>query len=100
MLTRMYRVSIHYPKTDGATFDHEYYKSSHMPLVAARLGDNCTSWGVDKVIDGHLEAIGYLVVDDLGGFGTAMTEHGAEIIGDVPNYTSIQPQIVVSEITV
>ena len=100
MLTAMYRVSIHYPKTDGATFDHDYYKSTHMPLVAARLGDNCTSWGIDKVIDGPLEAIGYFVIDDLAGFGGTMTEHGAEIMGDVANYTSITPQVVVSEVVV
>ena len=96
----MFRVSIHYPKTEGATFDHEYYKTTHMPLVASKLGDNCTSWGVDKVIDGPLEAIGYLVVKDLGEFGAAMAANGAEIMGDVPNYTSITPQLVVAEITV
>jgi uncharacterized protein (TIGR02118 family) len=95
----MYRVSIHYPKTDGATFDHEYYRSTHMPMVAARLGDTCTSWSVDKVVDGPLEAIGYLVVDDLATFGAKMAEHGAEIMGDVVNYTDTIPQLVVSEIT-
>lgn len=96
----MYRVSIHYPKTEGTTFDHDYYKDRHMPLVASKLGDTCQSWSVDKVMDGPLEAIGYLVVDDLGAFGAKMTEHGAEIMGDVANYTGITPQLVVSEITV
>ena len=95
----MYRVSILYPKTEGAAFDHDYYTSTHMPLVASRLGDNCTGWGADKVLDGPYEAIGYLHVNDLGQFGAAMTEHGAEIMGDVPNYTPIQPQLVVSQIT-
>lgn len=100
MLRAMYRVSIQYPKTEGQTFDHDYYKDSHMPLVASKLGETCQSWSVDKVMDGPFEAIGYLVVDDLGSFGAKMTEHGAEIIGDVANYTGITPQLIVSEITV
>jgi uncharacterized protein (TIGR02118 family) len=96
----MFRIAILYPKTDGATFDHGYYKDSHMPMVASKLGDNCTSWGVDQVIDGPYEAIGYLVVDDVENFGATMAEHGGAILGDIPNYTSIQPQLVVSQIAV
>jgi uncharacterized protein (TIGR02118 family) len=96
----MYRIAILYPKTEGASFDHEYYQTSHMPMLADRLGDNCKSWGVDKVLDGPFEAIGYVQVGDLGGFGATMNEHGAEILGDVPNYTTISPQLVVSEIAV
>ena len=96
----MYRIAILYPKTDGATFDHDYYRTSHMPMVADRLGDNCTGFGVDKVLDGPFEAIGYLHVDDLARFGESMGSHGAEIIGDVANYTSIAPQMVVSEVSV
>jgi hypothetical protein len=29
-----------------------------------------------------------------------MSEHGGAILGDIPNYTSIQPQLVVSQIAV
>lgn len=95
----MYRVTILYPTTDGATFDHEYYRTTHMPLLAERLGDNCTGWSTDKVIDGPFEAIGYVHVTDMGAFGAAMGEHAGEILGDVANYTAIAPQLVVSEIT-
>jgi uncharacterized protein (TIGR02118 family) len=94
----MFRVTILYPKTDGASFDHDYYRTSHLPMVADRLGDNCTSWSADQVVDGPFEAIGYLHVDDLDAFGTAMATHAGEILGDVANYTSIQPQLVVGKI--
>lgn len=97
-LSAMFRVSILYPKTDGATFDHDYYRTSHMPLVAGKLGDVCTEWSADQVLDGPYEAIGYLWVNDLEKFGSTMAEHGAEIMGDVPNYTTITPQLVVSQI--
>ncbi len=94
----MFRVSILYPKTDGATFDHDYYRTSHMPMVASKLGDNCTEWSADQVLDGPFEAIGYLWVDDVETFGATMAEHGAAIMGDIPNYTSITPQLVVGKI--
>ena len=29
----MYIISIHYPNADGATFDHEYYRTKHLPEV-------------------------------------------------------------------
>ena len=45
----MNRVTILYPKTEGASFDLDYYSTSHMPLLAERLGDHCKGWGVDKV---------------------------------------------------
>jgi uncharacterized protein (TIGR02118 family) len=94
----MFRVAILYPSTEGATFDHDYYLKSHMPMVAGHLGTNCASWGVDKVLDGPHVAIGYLVVEDITAFQTAMAEHGAEILGDLANYTTIAPQIVVSQL--
>lgn len=94
----MYRVTILYPTTEGAAFDHDYYLQSHIPMVADRLGSACTGWGVDKVISGPYVAAGYLMVNDLDAFNTKMGEHGAEIIGDVANYTTIAPQMVISEV--
>jgi uncharacterized protein (TIGR02118 family) len=94
----MFRVSILYPKTEGATFDHDYYRTSHMPMVADRLGDACTGWSADQVIDGPFEAIGYLHIADMEAFGARMAEHGGEILGDVANYTAITPQMVVSTV--
>ena len=33
----MIKVSVMYPNTPGARFDHEYYRDKHMPLVKARM---------------------------------------------------------------
>ena len=40
----MIRLSVLYPKTDGATFDHDYYRDSHVPLAVK-------TWGVERVRD-------------------------------------------------
>ena len=48
----MIKVSVMYPNTPGARFDHEYYRDKHMPLLKARMGDACKSYTVDKGIAG------------------------------------------------
>ena len=48
----MIKVSVMYPNTPGARFDHEYYRDKHMPLLKERMGDACKSYTVDKGIAG------------------------------------------------
>ena len=46
----MIRLSVLYPKTDGASFDHDYYRDSHVPLALKTWG--LDSAEIDKGIDG------------------------------------------------
>ena len=48
----MIKVSVMYPYTDGARFDHAYYRDKHMPLLKARMGDACKSYTIDKGLAG------------------------------------------------
>jgi uncharacterized protein (TIGR02118 family) len=48
----MIKVSVMYPNTPNARFDHEYYRDKHMPLVKARIGDACKYYTVDKGLAG------------------------------------------------
>jgi uncharacterized protein (TIGR02118 family) len=48
----MIKVSVMYPNTAGARFDHTYYKDKHMPLLKARMGDACKSYTIDKGLGG------------------------------------------------
>ena len=48
----MIKVSVMYPNTPGARFDHAYYRDKHMPLVKARMGDACKSYTIDKGLAG------------------------------------------------
>ena len=48
----MIKVSVMYPNTPGARFDHTYYRDKHMPLVKARMGTSCRFYTVDKGLAG------------------------------------------------
>jgi uncharacterized protein (TIGR02118 family) len=93
------RASVLYPRSDGTTFDNDYYVSTHMPLIAANW-PQLAKWEVDLATpDQPHHAIGYLYFDSMEDFGAAMGSPGTgAVMGDVPNYTNVQPQIYVSEV--
>ncbi len=96
----MISVHILYPKTDDdSTFDMDYYTSTHMPMLADALGDACTGWGASAAKGGPWQAIGWATVTSQEAFDAAMAEHGAKIMGDVPNYTNVAPELVVGDVS-
>ena len=94
----MISVHILYPKTDESTFDMDYYTSTHMPMLADALGDACKAWGASTLKGGQWAALGWATVESQEAFDSAMAEHGAKIMGDVPNYTNVAPELVVGDI--
>jgi uncharacterized protein (TIGR02118 family) len=91
------RVSVFYPKTEGASFDHDYYREKHVPLCVK-------SWGlsgaeIDKGLDGPYEAAVHFKFESTETLGAAMSSPAmADIMGDIVNYTTIQPVLQTSEI--
>lgn len=101
----MIKVSVFYPGGAGSTFNMDYYLNRHMPMVRARLGTACKSTAVEEGLVGAtpdsppaFSAMGHLYFDSVEAFQSAWGPHAAEIVGDVPNYTNIQPTIQVSEV--
>ncbi len=94
----MITVSILYPQSDGTSFDMDYYATNHMPMIAKHLGDACQGWGVVDVIGTDYHAMAWAVVSSAEAFQAAMQEHGAEITGDVPNYTNTVPVMLMGEV--
>ena len=90
-------VTILYPQTEDSTFDIDYYTATHMPMLADALGDACQGWGAATVGDGTWAAFGWTSVESKEAWDSAMAEHGAKIMGDVPNYTNVRPQLLVGE---
>jgi uncharacterized protein (TIGR02118 family) len=93
----MIRVSVFYPSGDGSTFDHDYYRSTHVPL--------CTStWGlpgasIDKGINGPYVAAVHFEFPSMDAFQAAMGAEGTKaVMADVANYTNITPVMQISEV--
>ena len=101
----MIKVTILYPNDDGKTFDMEYYSNKHMPMVARLLGDSLKFSAIDKGIAGRSPdepipylAIGYLYFDKLSAYQNSFGPNAEQIVGDIPNYTNIQPVVQISEV--
>jgi uncharacterized protein (TIGR02118 family) len=101
----MIKVSVFYPNDDGAAFDMDYYVNSHMPLVHERCSPLIKGMSVDGGLAGGTPdapapyaAIGHLLFDSVEDFQGSFGPHADEIMGDIPNYTKIQPVIQISEV--
>ena len=94
-----------YPKTADSRFDMDYYVNTHTPLVRERL----TPVGLVSI---DLEAglaggtpdsppayamIGRLNFANLDELQNALAAHGPELMGDIPNFTNVQPLMQISQ---
>ena len=103
----MIKVSVMYPNTPGARFDHAYYRDRHMPLLKARMGDSCKSYMVDKGIGGGRPGAPALYVaachvyaESVEAFWAGFGPHVKEIMADTPNYTDLTPVMQIGEVVV
>src|ERR1700724_1631745 len=86
----MIRLSVFYPTTEGATFDHDYYRDKHVPLAVKTWGLDGAE--IDKGIDGPYVAAVHFTFESLDALGEAMGASGTmDVLSDVANYTSIAP---------
>ena len=93
----MIRMSVFYPATEGATFDHEYYRDKHVPLCLRTWGLDGAE--IDKGINGPYVAAVHFRFDSPEAMQAAMSSPDmGQIMGDIANYTTISPVIQTSEI--
>ena len=99
------KVSILYPYGEGKTFDFQYYKEKHMPMVAGYLGSNLVKYSIEKGLASGIPdtplpymAIGIFYIKNLDEYKAAITPNRETIRADFPNYTNISPIILVSEV--
>ncbi|CAG7574532.1 uncharacterized protein (TIGR02118 family) [Barrientosiimonas humi] len=102
----MIKVSVLYPRTEGARFDHEYYRSRHVPMVAELVGSAVTAWGVERGLNGGApnapavyEAACWFEVETEEAWAAGFGPNADQILGDIANYTDITPVMQVSEVT-
>ncbi|MEM6765869.1 MAG: EthD family reductase [Bacteroidota bacterium] len=101
----MIKVSILYPNGEGHTFDMDYYANTHMPMVAKLFGDSLKSYRIDLGVGGRTPedpipylAVGTFYFEQLSAYQNSFGPHAEKIRSDIPNYTNIQPQVLISEV--
>lgn len=90
------RLSVFYPRTEGATFDLDYYVNKHIPMA-------CQMWGlteveVDQGIRGPYVAASHFLFESAEALQAAMSADSTAISADLSNYTTITPVMQISEI--
>ncbi len=101
------KVSALYPDGEGKTFDMDYYCNKHVPMVAELLGDAMIGTTVEKGIAGGepdstatYQAMGNLYFESVEMFQNSFGANADKIMGDIPNYTNIEPVIQISEVMI
>lgn len=103
----MIKISILYPNT--GRFDMDYYLNTHMPRSIELLGRGKGYRGVsvERGVGGaspgsspaHV-AMCHFLFDTADDFMAAFLPHAAELQGDIPSYTDIEPVIQFSEVAI
>lgn len=103
----MIKVSVMYPYQAGARFDFTYYCEQHLPLLKKLMGAACVQVSVDKGLAGgapgtppSYTAVGHVLSPSVEAFQTAFAPHAATILGDIVNYTDLQPTLQFSEVVI
>ena len=101
----MIKVSVLYPNISGESFDIDYYCSTHVPMVGKLLGDALKGGAIDSGIAGGAEgeaapfvAMGHLLFESVEEFQSSFGPNAEQIMADLPNFTTIQPQIQISDV--
>jgi uncharacterized protein (TIGR02118 family) len=101
----MIKVSVLYPNGNDSKFDMAYFCDSHIPMVREKLGSACKQIDIEQGLSGAepglpatYVAMGHLYFDSVEDFQNSFEPHADALMGDIPNYTNVQPVIQISEV--
>ena len=98
-------ISVMYPSKAGSRFDMDYYLNTHMTMVAETWGPvGLRGYTVLQGLassDGSpppFQAVVNLDFESPEAFHAAVDASGAKVMGDVPNFTDLQPSLQISNV--
>jgi uncharacterized protein (TIGR02118 family) len=101
----MHIVSVMYPNREGSRFDLEYYRTTHMDLVAKHLKPfGLMRTEVLRGVSGGggrpapYVCIGNLYFETADGYEKGSAASGGVLRGDIPNFTDLAPVRQISEV--
>ena len=98
-------VTVFYPNDAGSKFDMDYYMNTHAPLGEEKWrGEGMTSINLvkgaatpDPNTPPPYQVIAILGFESLQAFQGAVRASGAEVMGDIPNFTDVSPVVQINE---
>ena len=91
----MIKLSVMYPKSEGSTFDLDYYQTAHMEIVDRTIKP--LKWEIDAGVDGPYMAIGHLFFESMEALQAGMGA-GEEALADLPNFTNVESAVQISTV--
>jgi uncharacterized protein (TIGR02118 family) len=99
----MIKVGVFYPLTKK--FDWDYYLNKHTPMIQKLLAPAMKKVEIEQGLAGGgpgapatYTAICQLHFDSVAAFQQAFAPHAADIMGDIANYTDVQPVVQISDV--
>ena len=103
----MIKVSVIYPNKPGVRFDHDYYRTKHLPLIKSRMGAALNYYAIDRGLAdaagkplGAYVAMCHLLCDSVDAYQSSFGPHAQEIRADVLNFTNVTSIHQISEVVV
>ena len=103
--SEMIKITILYPNGEDHTFDMDYYATDHMPMIAEIYGPSMIKYEIDQGMSGRSPgeppaylAIGYLYFEKVSDYTDKFGPNAERILSDIPNYTNIQPTVLISKV--
>jgi uncharacterized protein (TIGR02118 family) len=103
----MIKVSVIYPNRPDVRFDHDYYRTKHLPLIKSRMGAGLKYYAIDKGLAGGAAnapatyvAACHLLCESVETYQSSFGPYAKEIHGDIRNFTDVTPIVQISEVVV
>jgi uncharacterized protein (TIGR02118 family) len=95
----MYILTVHYPKSEGATFDFEYFRSTHVPAVGKAFGPFGLGYGSvlrgEQSIDGGEPAFFATMIlsfpTEQNARDAVASDAGKAALADAVTFTNVTP---------
>jgi uncharacterized protein (TIGR02118 family) len=99
------KVSVSYPFSEGKKFDMDYYVNTHFAKASELMGDAIKKIEVLQGLGGGTPgsapttvAIGSIYFESVEAFQNAFGPHADAIMGDIPNFTDIEPVMQINQV--
>ena len=103
----MIKVSVMYSSKPNVQFDHDYYRTKHLPLIKSRMGAGLKYYAIDKGLVGGdgkgppaYVAMCHLLSDSMELYRSSFGPYAKEIDGDIANFTDVTAVVQISEVVV